>query len=80
MGKVTFSNKIDLTVSGIAEVNKVTASNINEVKSSINQAYDDLDSEKATRISEDSLKTDKGSFTGTSEDLDNAIKNAVYDG
>tara|TARA_R110000803_G_scaffold23069_5_gene56876 strand:+ start:9150 stop:11690 length:2541 start_codon:yes stop_codon:yes gene_type:complete len=43
MGKITFTSKSDLSVSGIAEVNKITAANMNEVKTSVNQAYDALD-------------------------------------
>ncbi len=41
MAKITFTNKTDNQTSALAEIYKVTASNVNEIKSSINAIYDD---------------------------------------
>lgn len=40
MSKIAFSNKSDLIVNSANEVNKVTASNLNEIKASVNSIYD----------------------------------------
>lgn len=41
MAKITFTNKTDNQTSELAEIYKVTASNVNEIKSSVNAIYDD---------------------------------------
>lgn len=41
MAKITFTNKTDNQTSALAEIYKVTASNVNEIKSSVNAIYDD---------------------------------------
>ena len=66
MAKITFTNKQDLIVSAFPEVNKLTATDINLIKSVINE--------------NDDLKTDKGTYTGTSQNLKELIDNAVFDG
>lgn len=42
MAKITFTNKTDNQVSGLAEIYKVTAENVNEIKTSVNSIYDTL--------------------------------------
>ena len=66
MAKITFTNKQDLISTGIPEVNKVTASTINTIKSVVNF--------------NDDAKTEKGGYVGTSNDLKDAIDNAVFSG
>jgi hypothetical protein len=41
MAKITFTNKTDNQTSALAEIYKVTAANVNEVKTSVNALYDD---------------------------------------
>jgi hypothetical protein len=41
MAKITFTNKTDNQTSALAEIYKVTASNVNEIKTSVNAIYDD---------------------------------------
>lgn len=41
MAKITFTNKTDNQTSELAEIYKVTASNVNEIKTSVNAIYDD---------------------------------------
>ena len=43
MAKITFTNKEDNRVLDLPEINKVTASNMNEIKTSVNALYDLLD-------------------------------------
>ena len=66
MSKVTFTDKQDLIVSNFPDVNKITAIDINSIKEVVN--------------SNDDAKTEKGGYQGTSNDLKNAIDNAVFDG
>lgn len=40
MSKITYTDKIDNTVSQLPEINKITAANMNEIKESINAIYD----------------------------------------
>lgn len=40
MAKITFTDKIDNQISGLPSVNKVTASDLNEIKDSTNSLYD----------------------------------------
>ena len=40
MAKVTFQDKVDTRISNLPEVNKITASTINELKNGINALYD----------------------------------------
>ena len=42
MAKITFTNKTDNQTSALAEIYKVTASNVNEIKTSTNALYDTL--------------------------------------
>jgi len=42
MAKITFSNKTDNQTSSLGEIYKVTAENVNEVKTSVNALYDTL--------------------------------------
>ena len=42
MAKITFTNKTDNTTSGLADIYKVTAANVNEIKTSVNALYDTL--------------------------------------
>tara|TARA_R110000744_G_scaffold370392_1_gene480964 strand:+ start:2975 stop:5374 length:2400 start_codon:yes stop_codon:yes gene_type:complete len=69
MDKITFSNKVDTKVTSVAEINKVTGANLNEIKNVTNLAIDQV-----------LLKTDKGAYNGTSQDLKDAIDSAVFDG
>ena len=69
MDKITFSNKVDTKVTSVAEINKVTGANLNEIKNVANLAVDEI-----------LLKTDKGAYNGTSQDLKDAIDSAVFDG
>lgn len=41
MAKITFTNKTDNQTSDLAEIYKVTAANVNEIKTSVNAIYDD---------------------------------------
>ena len=41
MAKITFTNKTDNQTSELAEIYKVTAANVNEIKTSVNDLYDD---------------------------------------
>ena len=41
MAKITFTNKTDNQTSELAEIYKVTAANVNEIKTSVNAIYDD---------------------------------------
>ncbi len=41
MAKITFTNKTDNQTSALAEIYKVTAANVNEIKTSVNDLYDD---------------------------------------
>ena len=41
MSKITFSNKIDNQTSQLPAINKIAASDVNEIKTSVNQLYDD---------------------------------------
>ena len=69
MDKITFSNKVDTKVTSVAEINKVTGANLNEIKNVTNLAVDQV-----------LLKTDKGAYNGTSQDLKDAIDSVVFDG
>jgi hypothetical protein len=40
MAKITFTNKTDNQTSALAEIYKVTAANVNEIKTSVNALYD----------------------------------------
>lgn len=40
MAKIGFEDKVSVTTNGLPEKNKVTAGNINEIKSSVNDLYD----------------------------------------
>jgi hypothetical protein len=42
MAKITFTNKTDNQTSGLAEIYKVTAADVNEIKTSTNALYDTL--------------------------------------
>ena len=42
MAKITFTNKTDNSTSALAEIYKVTAANVNEIKTSVNAIYDTL--------------------------------------
>lgn len=42
MAKITFTNKTDNQTSELAEIYKVTAANVNEIKTSVNAIYDTL--------------------------------------
>lgn len=42
MAKITFTNKTDNSTSELAEIYKVTAANVNEIKTSVNALYDTL--------------------------------------
>ena len=42
MAKITYSTKYDNVVSELPEINKVTAANMNEIKTSVNDIYDTL--------------------------------------
>jgi len=42
MAKITFTNKTDNSTSELAEIYKVTAANVNEIKTSVNAIYDTL--------------------------------------
>jgi hypothetical protein len=42
MAKITFTNKTDNTTSALADIYKVTAANVNEIKTSVNALYDTL--------------------------------------
>ncbi len=42
MAKIDFTNKTDNSTSALAEIYKVTAANVNEIKSSVNALYDTL--------------------------------------
>lgn len=42
MAKITFTNKTDNQTSELAEIYKVTAANVNEIKTSVNALYDTL--------------------------------------
>jgi hypothetical protein len=42
MAKITFTNKTDNQTSALAEIYKVTAANVNEIKTSTNSLYDTL--------------------------------------
>jgi len=41
MAKINFQSKIDNQISELPEINKVTAANVNEIKTSVNSLYDD---------------------------------------
>ena len=43
MDKITFSNKVDTKVTAVAEINKVTGANLNEIKNVANLAVDQLE-------------------------------------
>lgn len=67
MAKITnISFKVDLNTKDVPNANKIEASDINEIISVVNL--------------NDDLKTDKGTYKGTAQDLKNAIDNAVFDG
>jgi hypothetical protein len=42
MAKITFTNKIDNQTSALPAINKVTANDLNEIKTSVNDIYDKL--------------------------------------
>lgn len=42
MSKITYTAKADNTISALPEINKVTASDMNEIKTSVNVLYDNL--------------------------------------
>lgn len=42
MAKITFTDKTDNSTSALADIYKVTASNVNEIKTSVNGLYDTL--------------------------------------
>ena len=41
MSKISFETKIDNQISELPAINKVQASDLNEIKTSVNQLYDD---------------------------------------
>jgi hypothetical protein len=41
MSKITYTNKVDNTVSELPDINKVKAADLNEIKESVNAIYDD---------------------------------------
>tara|TARA_R110000787_G_scaffold2165_2_gene8788 strand:+ start:166 stop:2625 length:2460 start_codon:yes stop_codon:yes gene_type:complete len=43
MDKITFSNKVDTKITSVAEINKVTGANLNEIKNVANLAVDQLE-------------------------------------
>mgnify|MGYP003632508260 FL=1 len=43
MNKITFGNKVDTKVTSVAEINKVTGANLNEIKSVTNSAVNQLE-------------------------------------
>lgn len=40
MAKITYTNKVDKRITNVPEKNKVTAANMNEIKTSVNSIYD----------------------------------------
>lgn len=42
MAKITFTNKTDNTTSGLADIYKIKAADVNEIKTSVNALYDTL--------------------------------------
>lgn len=42
MAKITFTNKTDNTTSGLADIYKIKAADVNEIKASVNALYDTL--------------------------------------
>ena len=42
MAKITFTDKTDNSTSALADIYKVTAANVNEIKTSVNAIYDTL--------------------------------------
>jgi len=46
MDKITFGNKVDTKVTSVAEINKVTGANLNEIKSVTNLAVDQIANNK----------------------------------
>jgi hypothetical protein len=40
MAKITYTNKTDNQTSALPAINKVTAADLNEIKTSVNAAYD----------------------------------------
>ncbi|MBP6659711.1 MAG: hypothetical protein KA174_03470 [Chitinophagales bacterium] len=40
MAKITYTNKVDKRVTNVPEKNKVTAADMNEIKTSVNEIYD----------------------------------------
>ena len=42
MGKITFEDKVDITVKPIPEVNKIVAANVNEIKEKVNENDDNV--------------------------------------
>jgi len=42
MAKITFTNKTDNTTSALADIYKVSAADVNEIKTSVNALYDTL--------------------------------------
>ena len=42
MDKITFGNKVDTKVTSVAEINKVTGANLNEIKSVTNLAVEQI--------------------------------------
>ena len=43
MEKIVFADKIDSVIKNVPEENKITADNINKIKSSINSSIDKID-------------------------------------
>ena len=41
MSKITYTDKVDNTVSQLPDINKVKAADLNEIKESVNAIYDD---------------------------------------
>jgi hypothetical protein len=62
MAKITFTNKTDNQTSALAEIYKVTAANVNEIKTSVNALYDTLGG-AATWTDLTNDKAGSGSFT-----------------
>lgn len=58
MAAITYTNKVDNRTSSLAEVNKVTAANMNEIKTSVNVVYSN-----AARVSNTAIAA--GDFSGS---------------
>jgi len=62
MAKIAYTNKVTLNTSGVAEINKVTAANMNEVKASVNALYDEF---RYSTLAQFTTATSTTAYTGT---------------